>query len=356
MGSNTKIEWATHTFNPWRGCTRVSPACDNCYAETMSRRNHMVLGQWGDEGTRVVASEEMWQTPIKWEKQAWENQCFHSANRMHDPERPRVFCASLCDVFEDWRGPMIDSKGKKIRKTYDGKWLIGEGGILRNDFPLLMKDVRYRLYNLIEETVHMNWLLLTKRPENIYRMIPGKWLNDFPDNVWIGTTVENQEQADKRIPHLLKIPAKIRFLSCEPLLGEIDFSNISNRSDAVDQWGKKTLSGIHWVICGGESGSDARPMNPEWARSLRDQCNACGVPFFFKQWGEWVPEFHPSVCADGSFDRRKVEEDNSFVEFIRDENGKVEDYRGQHMFKIGKKKAGRELDGCEWNEAPGVKK
>jgi protein gp37 len=255
MAEETKISWADATFNHVRGCTKVSEGCKHCYAETLSKRNPTVLGMWGPQGTRVMASESYWRQPIKWDKEAQEQGV-----------RRRVFCASLADVFE---GPETCSE-----EAYK-----------------VIEEARKRLFETIDATPHLDWLLLTKRPENIERLWPWGYYDDqfsWP-NVWLGTSVENQAAADKRIPELLKVPAKVRFLSCEPLLGAVDFRKVPglNRDGAE--------KAIHWVIVGGESGPHARPMNPAWARSLRDQCAVADVPFHFKQWGAW--EFFTQVPA-----------------------------------------------------------
>lgn len=263
MAENSAIQWTTHTFNPWRGCTKVSDGCTNCYAETMSGRNPKTLGVWGKYGTRVVASESMWKQPLKWDKAAAEA-----------GERHRVFCASLADVFEGEDTMPADS------------WRV-------------IREARRRLFDLIVATPNLDWLLLTKRPENIETVLKtafptiyglnlsgaNTFIDVWMDRVWIGTSVENQEQADKRIPELLKISAKVRFLSMEPLLGPVEFSDVSNRSDWKSQLGKKALDGIDWVIVGGESGPNARPFDISWARSIISQCKTAGVSVFMKQLG-----------------------------------------------------------------------
>jgi protein gp37 len=240
---------------------------------------------WGKSGARVIASEAMWKEPVKWNQLAAEAQRLHTINWRVDPTndhyavpptipRPRVFCASLADVFE------------------------GEDTMPENAWESV-RQARARLFRLIEATPNLDWLLLTKRPENVLQMIPqcgfptvgvpgtlGRYC--LPDNVWIGTTVENQEMANERIPHLLRIFAKVRFLSVEPQLGPIELSNISGWKDPAKWLGKPILGGtdgIHWVICGGESGGEARPFQIEWARSLREQCAAMKVSFFMKQMG-----------------------------------------------------------------------
>jgi protein gp37 len=179
-------------------------------------------------GERRMLSDAYWRTPLKWNRRAQQT-----------GTPTRVFCASMADVFENH--PQVT-------------------------------DARARLWQLIEQTPWLRWQLLTKRPENIAAMAP--WGDAWPDHVWIGTSVENQRYAEERIPALLKINAPIRFLSCEPLVEQIDL-----RPYLADV---TTAPGIHWVIAGGESGAKARPMNPAWARVLRDQCDAAGTSYFFK--------------------------------------------------------------------------
>jgi protein gp37 len=256
VASNSSIEWTTHTFNPWWGCTKVSPACDNCYAEAISRRFGFSI--WGPESSIRTLSEEHWQEPLKWNAQA--------AKRSH---RARVFCASMADIFE----------GQKEQA------------------PL-----RERVWRLIEQTPHLDWLLLTKRPAKASRLVP--WGNSWPENVWLGTTAENQLWADKRIPALLDAPAKVRFISAEPLLGPINIARYLRGKSSID-----------WVIAGGESGSGARPTDPDWIRGLRDQCERAERAFFFKQWGTWGPS--PAG-----------------------------------LIRLSKKRSGRKLDGREWDEFP----
>lgn len=260
---NSRIEWTDHTFNPWIGCQKVSPGCQHCYAETYGNRFGV---QWGPQGERKRTSPANWRKPITWNRQNW-MQCLDCGNREGlrtirigsgrfacsscggqnvEPTRQRVFCASLADVFED-RPELIP-------------W-------------------RAELFDLIANTPNLDWLLLTKRPEHIRRLWPWTPTVERP-NIWLGTSVENQEQANKRIPELLLAPGSVRFLSCEPLLGPVDLTAIRR---------PRFAPAIDWVIAGGESGPHARPMHPDWARSLRDQCAEAGVPFFFKQWGESLP-------------------------------------------------------------------
>lgn len=298
---NTKIEWCAttgpdgtvypgHTFNPWWGCQKVSPACKHCYAADFANRFHP--GLWGPAATtpRKIASEDYWKQPIKWDVKAKQLGI-----------KLKVFCASMADVFEEHRG---------------------------------VEEARIRLWNLIVATPNLNWLLLTKRPENIMNMIPSIWWGGLPQNIWVGTTVENQEYADERIPHLLRVSATVRFLSMEPLCGPVDLRKYIS-------WDIDNT--IDWVIAGGESGRQASPSHPDWFRSLRDQCDPAGVPFFFKQWGELLPDCQVESAMPGlikSSARRLFPSPNNA--------DKINTYH-----KIGKHKAGRLLDGIEHNDMPG---
>lgn len=286
MAENSKIEWTDHTFNPWWGCVRVSPGCVNCYAETFDKRVHgKEKAHWGVKAGRRFFGDKHWNEPLKW-----------NAAAAKVGERKRVFCASMADVFED-RPELVEH--------------------------------RARLFALILATPHLDWLLLTKRPENMVRLAcDSGWEGEWPENVWAGCTAEDQTRANERISHLLAVPAAIRFLSCEPLLGPLNLQpwfhgmgiTLSLRPILVSP-------SIHWVICGGESGHGARDMKAEWARSLRDQCVSAGVAFHFKQWGEYLPDTqNPAMLGipEGS-------------------TGGV---------RIGKHAAGRLLDGREWNDLP----
>ena len=225
MGENSRISWTDHTFSAWLGCAKLSPACDFCYAEAWAKR----AGRselWA--GGRKRTTTQYWREPLKWETRA-----------AATGQRERVFCASLADVFDNKAPP---------------EW--------RDD-----------LWRLIAATPHLDWLLLTKRPQNIADMLPPSWGLGWP-NVWLGTTAENETELRRRAPHLVAIPAVVRFLSCEPLLSGLD----------LRPW----LPRLDWVIAGGESGPHARPSDPRWFRMLRDQCAGGFVPFFFKQHGEWI--------------------------------------------------------------------
>lgn len=277
MGKNSQIEWTHHTFNPWWGCRKVSPACLHCYAEQWAKR----VGQsvWGAVASRRFLGDAYWKEPLKWNKEA-----------VAEGTRRRVFCASMADVFEN-----------------------------RAD----LKASRERLWTLIEATPCLDWLLLTKRPENVEAMVP--WSNGaWPLNVWLGTTVETQEYAEKRLPFLLKHSATVRFLSCEPLLGPLDLA----------KWfSKEGYCPIDWVIAGGESGGHgSRPMYPKWAKSLLHQCQAAKVPFHFKQWGDWV-EVRGTTNAK-----------NTWHDMV--------DGKYMTLARVGKKTAGRRLLGKTWDQVP----
>ena len=261
MSENSRIEWTHHTFNPWWGCARISPGCDHCYAEVLG---HRFGTAWGVDTPRRVFAESHWRDPLKW-----------NARAAASGVRQRVFCASMADIFD------------------------------KNSPP----GARERVWSLMRETPHLDWLLLTKRIGNAGDMLPEDWGNGYP-NAWLGISVVNQEEAARDIPKLLAIPALIHFLSMEPLLEQVD----------ITPWlrsGKPNKAKVDWIIVGGESGPKARPMQPDWVRSLREQCAMTGTAFFFKQWGEFMPVGHPVA-----------------------------------MLRMGKKAAGRMLDGRTHDAIP----
>lgn len=258
MGENSLIQWTDHTFNPWRGCHKISEGCKNCYAEALVTKRQG-LPVWGQDAARKVAAESTWQNPVKWNRDA-----------ARDGVKRRVFCASLADVFEDYRGPD----------------------------RLAISAARERLFALILSTPNLIWLLLTKRPENVRHMVPPAWLQAFPANIWIGCTAENQDRAEQRVPHLLSVPAVVRFVSYEPALGPVDWTRLRMLPvDSDPQAYLNALTGhvagpddvlshhIDWLIVGGESGPGARPFNPVWADWAVSQCKTAGVPVFVKQMG-----------------------------------------------------------------------
>ena len=280
MGRDSSIEWTHHTFNPWWGCEKVSPACANCYAETWARRTGYAI--WGGQAGRRFFGEKHWDQPLAW------NAAAAAAER-----RERVFCASMADVFE-------------ARAELDPH--------------------RARLWGLIAQTPWLDWLLLTKRAGNVCDMVP--WSEAWPHNVWLGTTVETQEWAKRRLPELVAQPAAVRFLSCEPLLGPLDL---------VGWFRQQGSHPINWVIAGGESGPRSRPMQLAWVRNLRDQCANAEVAFHFKQWGHW----HPVSASTASG------ETQSTLTLSEGANPVT-------MVAAGKKIAGRLLDGVTWDEVPVV--
>jgi protein gp37 len=334
MGENSKIEWTDHTFNPWMGCTKVSPACDGCYAEAMMDHRYGKV-KWGPHGDRVRTAPSNWKQPIRWDKEA------KAAGT-----RPRVFCGSLADVFD-------------------------------NQVPL---EWRHDLFNLIQATPNLVWLLLTKRPQNIVKMVKqsgcvaGNGTRYLPSNAAIGTTVEDQERADLNIPALLDakydLGPAFAFLSCEPLLGGIDLERVTVRvagepaawrhyvnalTGEVFDDASGTIDGayeagqapkIDWVIAGGETDQGkhkARPTHPDWIRALRDQCAAAGTAFHFKQNGEWISETVAGTEVEMA--------DLAPNQAVAWGDGATNHVR---YTKVGKKIAGRLLDGIEHNGFPQV--
>lgn len=228
MAEHSKIEWTDHTFNPWTGCTNVSPGCDHCYAEAWSKRSGHV--KWGNS-PRKRTTEQYWRAPNIWNTRAAQFAAQHG-------RRQRVFCASLADVFDNQAA----------------------------------KEWRIDLFSLIRECSGLDWLLLTKRPQNIRKMLPADWGAGYR-NVWLGVTAEDQERYDQRWKHLANVPAAVRFVSYEPAIGPLRISNLLSRPD--------------WLIVGGESGPGARAMDPQWVRDVVADCRRIGIAPFFKQWGTY---------------------------------------------------------------------
>lgn len=332
MGEETKIEWTRticalcgllsgYTFNLVIGCSKVSPACQFCYAESMAKRRGWA--KWGRRTARKIMSAAYWRKPLTWNYKA--AQCPDATHR------PKVFCSSLADVFED--------------------------------HPTVTEQ-RARLWPLIRQTPRLDWLLLTKRPERIKLSLPDDWGEGYA-NVWLGTTAETQEWAERRVPHLLDVPAAVRFLSCEPLLGPIDLTSLT-LFEPQPPYGPgvylDALRGhvvgpddmlerrVDWVIGGYESGGRARPGHPDWARRLRDDCASAEVPFFFKQWGNWLPIATPRMTA--KIGSTKLIHPDGRVESatwsdVMASNGDV-----WAVQRMAKNAAGRTLDGRTWDEMP----
>lgn len=378
MAESTSIEWCDATFNPWWGCQKVSPACDHCYAERDAARFSPGRVLWGVGAERRTFDEKHWQQPLKWAKRAFvacpacgwrgmhtklahdngSHRCPTCGNDEWRPARQRVFCASMAD------------------------WLD-------IDAPL---DQFMRLLDTIRRTPELDWLLLSKRIGNWRKRLDeavtahvaalgcfggvSSWAHDWlngraPANVWLGATVIDQAEADRDVLKLLQAHARVRFLSIEPMLGPIVLADLGadkfNRRGGIDplrgeratyigaaedgraMWAGSPFERVHWVICGGESGPHARPLHPDWARGLRDQCAAAGAPFLFKQWGEWAPA--ESVSDD---DERQLAERWIRADGSEPPRGAGVDFFGgdEVLYRIGKKAAGRLLDGRTHNEFP----
>lgn len=335
MGETTKIEWTDHTFNPWRGCEHARlpdgsqhPGCLHCYAEAQARRFPELLGVWGAEGTRVLAPEKYWAQAHTWNKRAEK-----------EGVRRRVFCASIADVFEDWRGPIVDPTGQLYFVNDQGEKYRCKG--LQPSHltpPLSLNTVRAELFKLIDATPWLDWLLLTKRPQNVRRMLAQTFgmepLTRGPDgvfrepgmmahlparrreNVWIGTSVSDQASANAVLPELLKLRdlTPVLFVSAEPLVGPINFRwqdyfhratgetyrEYLHRTGVVDQF--ESLKGLDWIIVGGESGQQARVCSIDHVQWIVDQCRAAGTACFVKQLGS-NPRGH---CKDGERAERYI--------------------------------------------------
>lgn len=317
MAETTGISWCDSTFNPWEGCQKISPGCDHCYAEARNGRfGGGVAPNWGPHAPRRRTSDANWQGPLRWQQQAAAFEAEHGRRR-------RVFCASLGDVFD------------------------AEVNVLW----------RLDLFDLIARTPALDWLLLTKRVGNVRGMVPLPWLapGGWPANVWLGATVVNQAEAERDVPKLLQLPAPVRFLSCEPLLGPIDLSFLIfgvPTGRFRSRGGKRQLElqrppdgGLQWVIAGGESGGKARPMHPDWPRRLRDQCTAFGVPFLFKQWGEWISADQDQCRTGPPLSRWQWADGQAFAA--------GDGQRSQALFcKAGKTATGNVLDGVECKAWP----
>lgn len=342
MADHTGIEWADSTFNPWIGCTKISPACDHCYAAVSSPARALGV-EWGAGQPRRRTSAAYWKQPLRWNRAdfqacgdcGWRGEidtleddtcpaC--GKHERLEPARRRVFCASLADVFDN---------------EVDPTW-------------------RRDLFALIAATPNLDWLLLTKRIGNAHDMIRDALAridplmqvnNPWPwRNVWIGATIANQQEAIRDVPKLHATPAAIRFLSMEPLLGPVDLwphldiEKVPSDGGVLYEGGGRT-HGIDWVIVGGESGPHARPMQPDWVRDLRLQCSRAGVRFLFKQWGEWGPIYQPLIGTMGG----------ELVGFaISGDMPMLPDPQDPHggLIRCGKKRAGRKLDGRYHTEFP----
>jgi protein gp37 len=319
MSGITKIEWAEKVWNPVTGCTPISPGCANCYAKRMAPRLAGRCGYPADDPFRVTVHEDKFNEPVHWRKPA------------------RIFVGSMTDIFHD-------------EVPFEA---------LDEIFLTMCAHPRHTFLILTKRPQRMQeyFAAVDRRFEDVHafvaEQVSGHDYRPWPwANVWLGVTAENQAMADERIPVLLSIPAARRFVSIEPMLGPVDLRLTRGTRDEdyhgynddgpIDYVITSRADDLHWVICGGETGPGARPMHPDWPRSLRDQCTSAGVPFFFKQHGAWVGLKDPGdgwwptdaeTCIRLTVDGRRVDD-------------------GDPMQRVGKQLAGRELDGQEWSEVP----
>jgi protein gp37 len=363
MAESSAISWTDATFNPWWGCTKVSPACDHCYAERDAHRFAPGRVLWGVGSERRIFGDKHWNEPLRWAARgfaacsrcAWRGEqrtaimrdapgetmpfCPECDAQVHKARR-RVFCASMADVFD-------------------------------KDAP---EGERARLWRVIHETPQLDWLLLTKRIGNARRMLPEAWLRtpiygelpNWPANLRIGATFCNQSEVNRDMSKLLGLGCP-NFASFEPLLGPINLTYIEREGECEregESWTyiDNALTGfsahkcggydgkrLDWVIAGGESGPSARPMHPEWARSLREQCAAAGVPFHFKQHGEWAPG---GGDVAGRFKAEAISIDGAIRSVGEALAGIDTGQKWHRMIRVGKAAAGRALDGIEHNGFP----
>lgn len=336
--SKTKIEWATDTWNPTTGCDRVSPGCDNCYALGMAKRLK-AMGQAdyqtdGDPKTSgpgfgISSHPHRLDQPLRWKKPR------------------RIFVNSMSDLFHD--GVSIDH--------------------LAAVFATMAAAPQHTFQILTKRHARMRSLLNGELRELVGVML-ASWWDEWGDpryevdldeawplpNVWLGVSVENQQWANIRIPALLDTPAAVRFLSCEPLLGPV--SLVPPLMEWADWREVQINQHLHWVIVGGESGHGARPMHPDWARSLRDQCVAAEVPYLFKQWGEWQDGSHDPRTQHGP-DHIMHRNGHHVLAHEYQTSELVKGGAGERMgacfiSRVGKHAAGRELDSRTWDEYPAV--
>jgi protein gp37 len=353
MGTKTGIEWTDATWNPIIGCSRVSEGCRNCYAEGIAGRFGQGKPTVYSGLTQIVNGRAVWTGKIAETKQLLQPLSWRQPKRVFvnsmsdlfhenvtDEQRDKIFAVmALCPqhTFQ-----VLTKRPERMLAYLTYHFEVGHPGPRECVFGMVQQMPGY-------DREHPKWIRLAANAFNV-RPLP---------NVWLGVSIENQAAADERIPLLLKTPAAVRFISAEPLLGPVDLTRIKwekigvikqdyerlgveaptemwSTNDALesrpaDEWNKAKI-GLDWVICGGESGAHARTMHPDWARSLRDQCHAAGVPFFFKQWGEWAPTTDPEIAKARGMIR-------------------LEDC----MSYVGKKAAGALLDGREWKQFPGTR-
>ncbi|OBK22538.1 DUF5131 family protein [Mycobacterium asiaticum] len=342
MADKTGIEWTDSTWNPITGCTEVSTGCDHCYAKTFAERWRGTAGHYFENGFDVQLRPDKLSLPLRWKR------------------RRRIFVNSMSDLFHD-----------QVPDDYIARVFAVMALAEHHTFQVLTKR-HARMRSLLsneefQSEVAYNVLALLTPSDDAHPFgeLPSQ-IADVIDwwpirNVWLGISAENQQWADIRIPALLDTPAAVRFVSAEPLLGPIDFGLIERSA-----WQPDAITGIDWVIVGGESGPGARPMHPRWAESLQRQCETAAVPFLFKQWGEWTPM--APLDKNGRLDFRgchAMTSDGNLYgpgDLIWPDGPRVgEAYRADFphhhptsMYRVGKHKSGRELyhDGRTWDEYP----
>lgn len=341
MAEDSKIEWTDHTFNPWIGCQKVGPGCDNCYAETWD--NRFEGGRWGPHAERRRTKEQNWNKVRGWNRKARDTGI-----------REKVFVASLADVCDTHR-------------SIPEAWRLDLG-------------------RLVEECEALDFLFLTKRAGNIEPALRMTFPQAIPSNLWMGLTVVDQHEADRDVLRLgmakINLGIAVTFLSIEPMLGAIDLTALRCKDGEGTDLTYNALSGeawvegsasaaaysnaadgvpvVDWVICGGESGPDARPMHPDWARGLRDQCAAAGTGFLFKQWGEWAPGDAFEMTHDQPVTHKNGDVKDWMDRYVMTETWGAR-LRGHSwtghstdlVYRVGKKPAGRLLDGRTWDGGPG---
>lgn len=307
MSNNSAIEWTDATWNPTTGCTKVSEGCRNCYALKFAERFRGTPGHYFEHGFDVMLRHDKLELPLMWKK----------------PKK--VFVNSMSDLFHE-----------QVPDEFIEQVFAVMSATPQHTYQILTK----RPKRMLEWFTHNRAIFVAGAAHQMGHRPPQvTWDEWWPlANVWLGVSVENQQTADERIPLLLQTPAAVRFLSCEPLLGPVSLAGFDGKIyrpwlDSI-AW----RVDIDWVIAGGESGPNARPMHPDWVRSLRDECTSAGVAFFFKQWGEWLPNAQDYDANPGDFD---YERKHIMVGDIP-------------MCRAGKKKAGRKIDGRTWDEFPVV--
>jgi protein gp37 len=314
MAQKSKIEWTTRTWNPITGCTKISEACDNCYAERMAKRFAGLHGYPKENPFNVTIHKNRFLQPAGWSKPC------------------KVFVCSMSDLFH----------------------------------PNIPWGIIYDLFTVMDKYKDFTFQILTKRPKRAKEVLTPIYdrLGSL-SNVWIGITAENQARFDQRIDHLMEIPAKVRFISCEPMLGAIDMSYYLNGCpEAMGKYNEpdweQTCPPLSWVICGGESGPKARPTHPYWIKELQEQCNYSKTPFFFKQWGEWIPrqqwELQGNKISTDQFGTLSYNGDIFYYQTTT-WNGREYDKNNDFeciMYRVGKKAAGAMIDGKEYKTFPKI--